>query len=114
MGGIESARSARTRIHVRALARYRLHREATPIEPRVSLLLISAIGIMRKVHHAAGIPAATAMISLACPTDVAAVKAKLEARTWALEATIQIPVSAEIDHRPEVELAVGLDLRFVF
>lgn len=38
----------------------------------------------------------------------------IEARTWALEATVQVPVFAEIDHRPEVEVAVGIDLRFVF
>jgi len=38
----------------------------------------------------------------------------IEARTWALEATVQIPILAEVDHRPEVEVAVGLDLRFVF
>lgn len=38
----------------------------------------------------------------------------IEARTWALEATVQIPIAAEVDHRPEVQLAVGLDLRFVF
>lgn len=38
----------------------------------------------------------------------------IEARTWALEATVQVPVFAEVDHRPEVEVAVGIDLRFVF
>jgi len=27
---------------------------------------------------------------------------------------VQIPILAEVDHRPEVEVAVGLDLRFVF
>jgi hypothetical protein len=38
----------------------------------------------------------------------------IEARTWALETTIQIPIAAEVDHRPEVELAIGLDFRLVF
>lgn len=38
----------------------------------------------------------------------------IEARTWALELTVQAPIFADVDHRPEVKLAVGLDLRFVF
>lgn len=38
----------------------------------------------------------------------------IEARTWALEATVQVPIASEVDHRPEVEYAVGLDFRLVF
>lgn len=38
----------------------------------------------------------------------------IEARTWALEGTVQIPVVSDVDHRPGVDLAVGFDLRFVF
>jgi hypothetical protein len=37
-----------------------------------------------------------------------------EARRWVFEATVQLPVYEELDHRPQLDVLVGLGLRILF
>lgn len=37
-----------------------------------------------------------------------------EARNWVIEASVQVPVAADVDHRPEIDYTIGVGLRILF
>lgn len=37
-----------------------------------------------------------------------------EARNWVFEASVQVPIASDVDHRPKLDYAFGVGLRFLF